>query len=410
MVINLSILGYAGICFPIDSQYGMDELRRILAVSDMKLFLYTSEKTELITALIPEFPSIHFMAADRCLTMAQDYPADNNFARRNMEDTAEVLFTSGTAAAPKAVMLSQYNLFHNWNALYRRTPMEDTDRIYLILPLHHVYAGVAAFLYTIISGMQIYLGTPCAEVCRTDFSEIKPTVSITVPLIMEHFSQEAQKRSLSLKDFFGGQMRFAYCGGAAIPSALKNRCIEQKLPVLEAYGLSETSSVVALDSPGNYRPGSTGRILDGLEVHVYQPDLNGLGEIIIKGGSVMKGYFRNEELNSKAFDENGYFHTGDIGRLDADGFLYLAGRKKRVILTSNGKNIYPDELEAIFKKHPHIHRVSLQEQDNQLRLTVWYTGNLQELENWLAATNDNLPKYQRYHKCICKEDSAGRMK
>lgn len=408
MVCNLSILGYVGVCFPIDRQYGALELKHILSYGDISLFLYTRDSSEIIRELITEFPHITFQNMEQLLLSVQDLPYQNDFLPRNTQDAAQVLFTSGTASNPKAAVLSQQNLFHNWNALYQRTPMTEQDRILLILPLHHVYAGVAAFLYTIISGMQLYLASPDVESCRQAFSYVRPTVFISVPLIMERLISYAKKMHIPPIEFVGGRMRFLYCGGTAIEPSFKENCIRQGLPLLEAYGMTETASVIALDSPGDYRPGSAGRVLAGLDVGISRPDENGIGEIIIKGGSVMKGYYHQEAQTGAVFDSDGYFHTGDLGFLDEDGFLYLKGRKKYMLITGNGKNIYPQEVEAAFLEHPQIARASLREEDGRLHLTVWCTQTSASVEKWILERNAKLPKYQRFSKYTLTEDTLGR--
>lgn len=408
MVLDLSAMGYVGTCFPLDREYGREELRRILSVSDLALLLYSGDKEETVAPLMQEFPGTCFLSMEACLLQASGIPAVDDFFPRDPEAEAQVLFTSGTSAAPKAVALSQRNLFHNWGGLFARTPMTQEDRLYLILPLSHVYAGVAAFLYTIVSGMQIYLGASKPEQYPQDFQEVKPTVLISVPLQLERLYAAAQARRVPLSEFLGGAMRLLYCGGVRVDPGLKRDCIAQGAPVLEAYGLSETASVVAVDAPGDTRPGSVGRPLEGLEVRIAAPDSRGQGEIVVRGGSVMRGYFQNPELNRRVFDGDGFFHTGDIGRLDEEGYLYVLGRSKRMIVTANGKNVYPDELEAGFCRHPSVRRATLTERDGGLHLWVWYCGDKEQTEQWLLEQNRQLPKYQRFAGYTLTEDEPGK--
>lgn len=401
----LSIMGYVGCCFPIDKEYGEGELCHILLEARPALFLYGEEKAQLIESIKTRFPNTQFLSMNACFALAAGESAADGFERRDMDEVVNVLFTSGTAAQPKAVMLTQRNLFHNWGALFRRTPMTERDAIYLALPLSHVYAGVAAFLYTIISGMAVYFGTPNG--CAHDLRHVKPTVFISVPILLERLCAAAEKEGIPLKEFFGGRMKHLYCGGTPVPQKMKEAFFSVGIPILEAYGLSETASVVALDRAGDYCEGSTGYPLESLVVRILNPDKNGVGEVLIQGGSVMKGYFHNEKLTRETLDAAGFFHTGDLGRLDNTGRLYLMGRKKRMLLTGNGKNVYPDEIETCFQENPVIKRAKLWQKGDKLYLTAWYEGERQEAESWLLEVNQRLPKYQRFHVLDLIEDKLG---
>lgn len=402
MVLDISIMGFAGVAFPIDVQYRAEELRNILSVSQIYTLFYSLEKQDIIDSLRAEFPLVHFVPMEEISGQYAAYTDDACFDPVPPDRVVKVLYTSGTVARPKGVMLTQSNLFSNWRTLYARTPMTHRDSIYLVLPLNHVYAGVAAFLYTLASGMKIYLGSFSPEICLRDFEELKPSVFICVPLLAERLWALSGGKS-----DFGGRMAYFYCGGTAIDPKLKHAYIKAGIPFLEAYGLSETSSVVALDVAGEYRDGSAGILLENLEAVIDRPDENGVGELWIRGGSVMKGYYGMPEESAQVLDENGFFHTGDLARIDDGRHLYLAGRKRRLLLTGNGKNVYPQEVEDLVCGHGQVRRASLYVEQDRLYLKVWYTGDVESVRQWLLETREKLPKYMRYQDFECLEDTMG---
>lgn len=390
----LAIMGYCGVCFPLDPQFRRADLENILSTAEISLFLYSASKAQEVEEIRPSYPSICFLSLEDLFAELSAAPDACPSGRKSPQDLACVLFTSGTSAVPKAVMLSQQNLLANYETLQQRTPMDETDRMLLTLPLHHVYAGVAALLYSTISGMEIYFGSFSEAACGEEFQSVRPTVYISVPLQAERFVLWAERSGLSLSAYTGGCLKYLYCGGTAIAPDLKRAYLQAGLPILEAYGLSETSSVVALDCLSRYREGSTGKVFENLDVKIDQPDEQGVGELLVRGKSLMQGYFKNPELNQAAFTKEGYFRTGDLGRLDQDGFLFLTGRKKKVLITSNGKNILLDELEDYFSI-PSVTRVVIYVQASHLQMKCWYTGDAAAVERGIRAQNARLPKYKQ---------------
>lgn len=408
MVLDVSIMGYVGVSFPLDPQYRTDELRNILSASRLRLLVYSSDKKEVIDSLQKDFPETCFFSMEEVSDQYSTYGDTDDFLPVSPYKTVKVLYTSGTATHPKGVMLSQANMFSNWKTLFNRTPMTHEDRIYLVLPLNHVYAGVAAFLYTLVSGMRISLGSFSPEVCLADFKALSPSVFICVPLLAERLWTLAQESGAgSVPTAFGGRMKYFYCGGTAIRPELKKQYIEAGIPFLEAYGLSETSSVAALDVAGYYRDGSAGILMESLETVIHDPDENGVGELWIKGGSVMNGYYGMPEETSAVLDQDGFFHTGDLARIDGSRHLYLAGRKRPMLLTSNGKNVYPQDVEELVCRHPQIRRATLYLEKDRLYLKVWYTGEEDTVRFFLEETKQKLPKYMRYQEYECLEDTLG---
>lgn len=407
MVLDISIMGFTGVSVPIDAQYREAELGNILKAAELSVLFYSEGQSEIVAAVRDDFAHVTFARMEEIPAKYAGAGSLDDLPYVPPEQVAKVMYTSGTAAVPKGVMLSQANMFSNWTALYRRAPMTHEDSIYLVLPLNHVYAGVAAFLYTLVSGMKICLGTVNPQSVMEDFKEQKPSVFIGVPLLAERMWETAEA-SEDIKNAFGGRLKYFYCGGTAVSPELKAAYIEAGIPFLEAYGLTETSSVVALDIAGDYRSGSAGVVMESVEAVIDRPDETGAGELLVRGGSVMQGYCGMPELNRKVLDENGFFHTGDLARLDESRHLYLMGRKRRMLLTGNGKNVYPEEIEELLCKHPGINRATLYQRENELHLKVWFSGQREEICRFVEQTRDGLPRYMRYHTYECIKDDVGR--
>lgn len=404
MVADISIMGYVGTCFPFDAQFGKDELHNLLKKSGVEALLYSSDKKEIIDELKGDFPNINFLSFESSAQQWKDLSDNDDFAPVSPTKVAKVIFTSGTSAFPKGVMLSQANMFSNWTTLFRRTPMTHADSILLVLPLNHIYAGVAAFLYSLISGMKIYLGTPNPEQCMRDFETYQPTVFIGVPLLAEKMWAIAANKE-NRADAFGGHLKYFYCGGTEIDPVLKQNYIDANLPFIEAYGTTETSSVLALDILDNYKQGSTGVLMESIEAKIKDPDENGVGELLVRGGSLMMGYF---EEKSDAIDENGYYHTGDLARIDESRHLFILGRIRNVLITSNGKNVYPLEVESLVCACESINRATLYMKDDRLHLKVWYQDNLDSTKKFIEDLNNKLPHYMQYESFECIEDTSER--
>ncbi len=178
------------------------------------------------------------------------------------------------------------------------------------------------------------------------------------------------------------------------------------MTLLEAYGTTETASVIALDRPGGSDLDCNGVVLEGLDVRIIQPDDNGVGEIIVGGGSVSAGYLDRNDRYSE-FDSEGFYHTGDLGLLDGQGRLYLKGRKKRMILTANGKNIYVDELENLIRENPAIKSVSVYEEDFHPVARVYTDLPEQEVYDYMEKVNASLPKFKRIKNIYIRSEAEG---
>lgn len=403
-VTDLAIMGYVGVCVPIDREWTGCDVCNTLSVISVEAVFYEKDRRQVIGEVQRKFPDIRYFCIEDCfqgLLEAGRAALTPLEGKRDMEQTAMILFTSGTTNRPKAIPLTQANLLYNWDALYARTPMTVADTTYIFLPLHHVYAGVANFLYTIISGMQVYLCSDREKILE-EMLEIRPTIVCTVPLILARLYKAADPQVMDMLR----SIRFLYCGGSFTDPEIKRFFIDNGVTLLEAYGTTETSSVIALARPKDKDLDCNGVVLEGLEVRIIHPDDSGVGEIIVGGGSVSAGYLDRNDKYSE-FDSDGFYHTGDLGFLDEQRRLYLKGRKRRMILTANGKNIYVDELEALIGQNPDIRSVAVFEEDYHPAVRVYTDIPEQEVYEYMEKINASLPKYKRIRNIYIRSEAQG---
>lgn len=403
-VADLAVMGYVGVCVPVDREWTSHDICNTLSVINVEAIFYEKERRQVIEEVRERFSDIRYLCIEDCfeelLEAGRGIPMPLA-GKRDMEQTAMILFTSGTTNRPKAIPLTQANLLYNWDALYGRTPMTIADTTYIFLPLHHVYAGVANFLYTIISGMQIYLCSDRRKILE-EMLEIRPTIVCTVPLILAGFYKAADRQVMDMLR----NIRFLYCGGSFTDPEMKRFFIENGVTLLEAYGTTETSSVIALARPEDSDLDCNGVVLEGLDVRIIHPDDSGVGEIIVGGGSVSAGYLDRNDRYSE-FDSDGFYHTGDLGFLDGQRRLYLKGRKKRMILTANGKNVYVDELEALIMENPAIKSAAVFEEDFHPAAKVYTDLSRQEVYHYMERVNASLPKFKRIKNIYIRSEAEG---
>ncbi|MDE7193706.1 MAG: AMP-binding protein [Oscillospiraceae bacterium] len=402
-VADLAVMGYVGVCVPIDSEWTAFDISNTLSVIEVNTILYEREKQSVIDGVREKYPAIRCLCTDSFPELMERGRASGVelTGKRDMSKTAMILFTSGTTNRPKAIPLTQANLLHNWDALFARTPMTTADSSYIFLPLNHVYAGVANFLYTIISGMRIYLCSDRGKMLE-EMLEIRPTIVCTVPLILNRIYAAADERVMEMLR----GIRFLYCGGSFTDPEIKKFFIDNGVKLLEAYGTTETSSVIALSKPDDDNTECNGVILDGLDVRIIDPDADGVGEIIVGGGSVSAGYISRSDKYSE-FDSNGFYHTGDLGYIDGERRLFLKGRKKRMIITANGKNVYVDELEKLITENPAVKSAAVFEEDFHPAARIYTDLSEAEARGYIDRINESLPKFKRIKNLYVKSESLG---
>ncbi len=316
------------------------------------------------------------------------------------EDLAAIIYTSGTTSQPKGVMLSHYNLSSQLWMIDKLFMVYETDIFLSILPLSHTYECTIGLILAFYHGSHVvYLDkAPTVSVLLPAFREVRPTIMLTVPLIIEKifrgsvlkkFTSTAFMRKLygigfirrylhrvagkKLTKTFGGRIRFFGIGGAKLDGQVEQFLLDAKVIYDIGYGLTETAPLIAGAVDGMLRLGSTGPILPDIEYRLENIDPETKqGELVVKSPSQMIGYYKNEEATAAAFTEDGFFRTGDLCYIDDDGWLYIKGRLKNMILGQNGENIYPEDIESVLNSHVYINESVVTEHEGKLVALVHF--------------------------------------
>jgi len=291
---------------------------------------------------------------------------------------ASIVYTSGTTGHSKGVMLSHKNLVSDAIATTDIVTVTDEDRLLSILPLAHVYECTLGLILPVMMGASVHYlrKPPTAAIMIPALASVKPTIMLSVPLIIEKMykskiAPEISKKKIvrlmyrfpllrkrinriagkKLLAVFGGALKTFCIGGAALSSEVEKFLREAGFPYAVGYGLTETSSLVAGTNARRTRFRSTGQAIPGVEITIHQPDpKTGEGEILVRGDTVMQGYYHDAERTAEAFSSGGWFRTGDLGIIGTDDYLYINGRLKNVIIGPSGENIYPEAIESIVNR------------------------------------------------------------
>ncbi len=332
------------------------------------------------------------------------------------EDVACILYTSGTTGNSKGVVLTHRNLVFDALELLTIQNIVDTDKLVSLLPLPHTYECTIGFIMPIMQGASIYYldKLPTPSVLLPALQKIKPTIMFTVPLIMEkifknkiHPSLTANPISRTLYNFpptrkilhyiaakklhktFGGKLNFYGIGGALLSPDVERFLKEGKFPYAIGYGLTETSPLIAGSNPNLTKFRSTGTVPSNIKVRIYDPDpKTGEGEIQVMGDIVMKGYYKDPERTKEVFTDDGWFKTGDLGILKKNGFLYIKGRLKNVIIGASGENIYPEDIESVINQHYNVLESIVYESEGKIVARVHLNYELIDKEHRAKRKNE----------------------
>lgn len=395
----LSIVITRSIVVPILPDFSEEEVTNVLKHSEAKaLFVTNGLKQKVRTDLLPDLKCIINLESfnlDHCPKALYD---ENNLYDPEEEpaedDVAAILYTSGTTGKSKGVMLTHKNICWTARQCLTIEPINTQYRMLSVLPLAHTYENTIGFVLPLIGGASVYYlpkkATP--QVLIPALTSVKPVAILSVPLIIEKiynnrikpaFYKNALIRILykttpgrkmlhrlagkSLMKTFGGELKFFGIGGAKINSEVEKFLMEAQFPIAIGYGLTETSPLLAGSNPQNHRLQSTGFPLQGVTLKIHNPDANtGEGEIWAKGPNVMKGYYKEPGLTAEVLTPDGWFRPGDLGVFDKDGYLYIKGRSKNVIIGAGGENIYPEDIESILNNYPHVLESLVMEEDGKL--------------------------------------------
>ena len=351
----------------------MPAVKAVVSTADFKLLYAADEKIQqandnLQTLFTEKYPK-GFSAAD------VSYPTDND------KDLAIINYTSGTTSAPKGVMLRYECISANVAFGQKRLPSYPEDKIVSMLPMAHMYGMMFELIYPLCGGSSIYyLGkTPTPALLLGAMAEVKPYLVITVPLVMEKIFKSKvapivnkpvmkvlcaipglnqvifKKVRTTLLNAFGGKVREIVMGGAALNPDVEKWFRKFRLPFTVGYGMTEAAPLMAYEDWWEFASKSCGKAIDTVEVRIDSEDpYNKVGEIQARGMNIMSGYYKNEEATKAAFTEDGWMRTGDLGLLDEKGNIFIKGRSKNMILSANGQNIYPEEIEAAVNNQPYV--------------------------------------------------------
>ncbi|MBR5866531.1 MAG: AMP-binding protein, partial [Spirochaetaceae bacterium] len=358
---------------------------------DEEKYKYFSENTcgAQVYSLSPKYPDIYAYSLETSVE-PQIVPATE-------EDTAAILFTSGTTGTPKGVMLTHKNFVSDCYIAQTNLDIYPTDVFYALLPIHHSYTMLAVFIETISVGAEIVFAKSMA-VSRMlkELKEGKITMLLGVPLLFNKLLAGILKGikdkgiivygimkflmgvSYCVKKVFGvnpgkkifkavlekasiSTLRVAISGGGPLAPSVFRVYNELGIDFIQGYGLTETSPIIALNPKEKFKVESVGRFFAPyMDMKILEPDENGIGEVAVKGPMVMKGYYNMPEETAAMFTEDGWFKTGDLGKLDNENYLYLAGRAKNMIVTEGGKNVFPEEIENQFQLYTDIEQITVQ--------------------------------------------------
>ncbi len=387
---------------PVDKELPDNELENVINRAKATAVIYSAKKKDSIKKVEGNVPTVkYFIEMD-----SDDYIVDKHMGMNYLiregkeivdagstefmdieidpEEFKMLIFTSGTTSKSKGVMICSRNLAANINAVFAYVKLTPADRLFSILPLHHTYESTIGFLLPFATGSSVAICEGLRYIIP-DMQEAKPTAMLAVPLLVEnlykkinetikkskkegivnsmiHVTNVLKAVNIDIKrkvfkeilDNLGGNLRIIVSAAAPIDAKICKWVEDIGIEFLQGYGLTETAPIAALTpefEPSRYA--STGKAVKDTEIKVLNPNENGEGELLIKGPTVMLGYYEDEEATKQAI-QDGYFHSGDIGRIDEDGYIYITGRCKNVIVTQNGKNIYPEEIELMLNDIPEI--------------------------------------------------------
>ena len=382
-------ISFAGcIIVPLDYSLHIEDMEKILAFGDVDRIFIDGEKIDEIDKegkLFKEKISLEPESKGYKYVLDLTGP-ETELPKLHAEDTAAILFTSGTTGTPKGVMLSFSNFMSSTLSSQRLFDVYPTDVFYAILPIHHAYTMTAVLLETVVSGASCVFGKRLVTpIMLKELKEGKITMLLAVPMLFNKLlaglmagvhKQGPFKENLIHflmgfsgfmkkvfhvnlgKKIFGNmllskisldKMRLCICGGGPLPASTFKQFNQLGIDFVQGYGLTETSPIININPIEVYIEESVGIPIPGVEEKIVSPDEDGNGIIYVRGPQVMKGYYKNDEATEEVLSSDGWLNTGDVGHIDSNGFLYLTGRAKSIIVTEGGKNVFPEEIEDKFQ-------------------------------------------------------------
>ena len=427
-----------GCVVPLDKELPVDDVLNMLTRAEVDILLFSKSKLSIVNQVygkvdtckhwicMDEIDDDRFLYYQDCLKIGEKKLAEGDKifteATIDPEEMTILLFTSGTTAKSKAVMLCQKNICKNLMSMFSMLYIDRSDVWLSVLPLHHTYECTCGFLG------QVYRGTTVA-VCEglkyiaQNIQEVRPTAILMVPVMLElfykkimkglkadpkkakklqsgiklanalHFSPKMRKKLFKpIHDIFGGRMRLIILGGAPVNPEILKFFQDMGFLCVQGYGLTECAPILALNRDVAFKNHAAGLPLPGCDVKILDPDSDGIGEFISKGDNNFLGYYNDPENTAIALDKDGYYHTGDLGYIDEDGFCIITGRKKNVIIAKNGKNVFPEEIEYLLSLSPYVAESVVSGVEDEVKddivITATIFPDLEEIKGKLGIETD----------------------
>jgi long-chain acyl-CoA synthetase len=400
----LTVTCGGNVVVPIDKELKAEEIANLIKRSEAKAIIFSGKMTKVIEEFAKQSDIAEYLICmddmeidiegKKCYTISQLIQegqklldeGDTRYVDVEIDSNkvSVLLFTSGTTGIPKGVMLSQKNICFNIESVTQCLEYDYRDSALSILPLHHTYECTCGFLVMMYNGCRVAFCDGIRYIAK-NINEYKPSIIMLVPLILEGVHSKILKKarektakylafkallfisgvlySLGIdirKKFFktvheslGGNLRLVIAGAAAMSPKISHDIQRMGINVRQGYGLTECSPIVCVNRETDVNNASVGPAMPGVEIKINNPNEDGVGEILVKGKNVMLGYYKDPEATAEVL-RDGWFYTGDLGRMDKKGRLYICGRIKNIIVTKTGKNIYPEELEEKIKHIPYV--------------------------------------------------------
>ncbi len=425
---------------PIDKELQRAEVQTLVNDCQAKILFYSSAKSDIIEEVKENMKDTKdFLLVSKIkdqikvgAKLISKGEVDIKAVKQDIKKVCALIYTSGTTGNPKGVMLSQENLLYDMVNSCRNL-LEPADTV-VVLPLNHTFGMMAGILCQVYAGYRTYINNNLRNVL-SDINKAKPRHISVVPLFADTFykgiwknAKKTGKDALlkkmvkvsnclrkvgidlrkvffkSVINAFGGRLEMLIVGGAPLDLNVAKGFEDLGITVIGGYGITECSPIVSTDRNKDYKFGSAGLPIPGVSVKVDNPDEKGEGELLIKGPIVMLGYYNNPEATKATF-EGEWFRTGDIGKIDDEGFIFITGRKKNIIITPNGKNVYPEEIEAVIQKVEGVLEVLVFDDGGVICAEI-YTDLVDEKDRIKAevqALNKELPSFKHIQKVVFRD-------
>ena len=425
----MTMLCSAGIAVPVDKELPGNEIENVIKRSRAEVVIYSPKKEEAIKKIKDNLPDVKYfvkMYSDEGPTgrdvgakylikygKEQFKVGDIRYTQTEIDENEfkVLIFTSGTTSQAKGVMICHRNLVQNVNSVSAYVKLYPEDRLFSVLPLHHTYESSIGFLVPLGSGASIVVCEGLKHIVP-NLKETHPTAMLAVPLLIETLYKKINENIIKSKkdkivksmihitnalktvgvdvkkkvfneiyDNLGGNIRIIVSAAAPIDAKIGRWLQDIGINFLQGYGLTETSPIAGLTPEFAPKVGSAGKAVVCAELKIENPNEKGEGEVLIKSETLMLGYYEDEEATKEAVVD-GWFHTGDIGYLDSEGFLFITGRSKNVIITGNGKNVYPEEIELLLGYIEEIKECMVYglEEDGDVTIAVKVIPNKEKIE------------------------------